>query len=377
VDKAAFPRDKVCGDGLDTKVIQVLNAIDPELTKQMLADTGNFLPVMGVRFAGPGGEKVEVGFRQDPQDFPFPSLMFTSRRTAFDHFLTQQLPSDYADFRTGIELQSCIPVASGWELTLSDGQNDLMTRTRLLIGADGDHSTLLRNLSERKINRRYYAAGVRAYFQNVEGFHPGNYLELHFLRKVLPGYFWMFHLPDGEANVGLMVHSETVSRDKLKLRALLQEIIETEASIAPRFRNATPAGPVQGWGLPLSHKSKNISGDHYLLAGDAGALINPVSGEGIGTAMVSGRVAAKYAKQALKSGKFDSTSLKEYDREMHRRFAWETGVSDSLRRMCRYPWLIRLMMGTANLPPGQWLMRKALKDWSAMAWKPYQEENTQ
>jgi flavin-dependent dehydrogenase len=61
---------------------------------------------------------------------------------------------------------------------------------------------------------KYYAAGLRAYYKNVTGTNEDNFIELHFIKKMLPGYFWIFPLPNGEANVGVGLLSDMVRKKK-------------------------------------------------------------------------------------------------------------------------------------------------------------------
>ena len=69
----------------------------------------------------------------------------------------------------------------------------------------------------------------------------------------------------------------------------------------------------------LASRGRKNFGDNYLLAGDAGSLIHPLSGEGIGSAMISGFVAAHYARRAVETNKFDAESMKHYQVESVRR----------------------------------------------------------
>src|SRR5579864_5665484 len=62
VDKEKFPRDKICGDALSGKVIEVLNKLDKSLAEELYCDEKN-LGSWGVTFVAPGGESLRVPFR--------------------------------------------------------------------------------------------------------------------------------------------------------------------------------------------------------------------------------------------------------------------------------------------------------------------------
>lgn len=88
-------------------------------------------------------------------------------------------------------------------------------------------------------------------------------------------------------------------RKRSILKKKLEEIIHTHPLISKRFENAKKEGEVSGWGLPLGSLKRSVTGDNYLLTGDAGSLIDPFTGEGIGNALLSGMLAAETISQAI------------------------------------------------------------------------------
>jgi flavin-dependent dehydrogenase len=111
--------------------------------------------------------------------------------------------------------------------------------------------------------------------------HSENYIELHFLKDFLPGYLWIFPLPNGLCNVGAGILSSHASRNHINLRDRLMRAIRNHPDLSSRFTNAEMIGKVEGWGLPLGSKRRRLSGDNFLLTGDAASLIDPFTGEGI------------------------------------------------------------------------------------------------
>ena len=178
--------------------------------------------------------------------------------------------------------------------------------------------------------------------KNVTGFSDDNAVELHFYDELLPGYFWIFPLPGNKANVGLGMLSSFVSKRKPNLKRLLKEIIETHPNVKERFKNATPLEDVKGFGLPLGSKKRRISGNRYLLLGDAAALINPLSGEGIANAIRSGRVAAEHIQRAFNEKRFDAEFNLAYDNEIYKRMWGELRLNYWIqiamrnRRICNF-----------------------------------------
>ena len=176
----------------------------------------------------------------------------------------------------------------------------------------------------------------------------------------LPGYFWIFPLPDGRANVGFGMLSNKIGGKKISLRKALPEIVEQAPGLAERFAGATLEGPVTGFGLPLGSRKVAMSGDRFLLCGDAASLIEPATGEGIGNAMLSGQLAGKHLIRAFEIENFSATSLKSYDEEVYDKL-WK-----DLRNKYRAQkilgerrWLMNWLVARANARgPIRWLMKK-------------------
>ncbi|MBL7831995.1 MAG: hypothetical protein JNK41_13290 [Saprospiraceae bacterium] len=110
-----------------------------------------------------------------------------------------------------------------------------------------------------------------------------------------------------------------------------------------RFKNASICGPIEGYPLPLGSKLKNLSGDHYMLLGDAGHLIDPLTGEGIGNGMYSGWIAAEQAIECLKQERFDKSFMNAYDIRIKRVLGSELKLSYTLQRIMVHKWLINFL----------------------------------
>jgi len=198
---------------------------------------------------------------------------------------------------------------------------------------------------------RHHCAGVRAYYSGVTGLDPQGFIELIFLKDLLPGYLWIFPLPNGRANVGLGLRSDMVRERRADLKKLLNELITEHPQLRDRFRNAKAEGPIQGMGLPLASKRWPISGDGYMLIGDAAHLIDPFTGEGISHAMISGVHAAHVASEALRSTPagqvIPHAALKDYDARVWKRLGKELGISTRLQQLADRPWLFNFVVNKA------------------------------
>jgi len=346
IDKAVFPRDKICGDALSGKVVQELERIDTQLVKEVNADKTNFLGSYGVRFTSPGGYEVDIPFRENMDKLSH-APGFLSPRLRFDQFLAGKLKSDYCTFLEGTELLSISQKINGIEATLKGSDEIYISDARLLISAEGERTHAGRQSGLYEVNDKQFCAGIRTYFKGVSGLHEQNFIELHFIPEFLPGYLWIFPLPDGMANVGVGMLSSAVKRKRISLREKLLEIIRSHPRFVQRFNKAQMIGSPRGWGLPLGSQKKKLSGNNILLVGDAASLIDPFTGEGIGNAMVSGRLAAQITVKAHNENNFSKDFLSEYDSRVYTELWSELRLSRTLQKLSSNSWLFDLVVKKA------------------------------
>ncbi len=318
VDAATFPRDKICGDGLDLKVVRVLNHIDPSIVKDELS-TADFVQSMGMRFILPSGRNVDLTCSKDNGNDLFNQpIFYVSKRTHFDTFLLNKIDKNLADVRLGLRIYKIEKEGSKWKIFGKSALKEIEISADIIVGADGDQSTVLKYVGDKKINRAHYAAAVRQYWQGVEGIHPKKLIELYFPAKHPFAYFWIFPLNNNEANVGYGMASYYVAKKNINVREAFAKLIKTDNNIAGRFKNAEPLEQSKGWGIPMSSLHRKAYGDGWLLVGDAASMVAPNSGEGIGTGMLSAYIAAHFMQRAIHQQKFTAEAFKNYDREIHK-----------------------------------------------------------
>lgn len=340
LDKSEFPRDKVCGDALSGKVPTLLNRLDPSIMDRF---RGKFRPtdVWGIRFVGPNRRLIELPFKVGYERVPSDAPGYVCKRMDFDHFLITEVERrENIDLRLGVEISAFSKTKDGYEIRSSDGSVEIACK--LLIDASGAHSSFARKEAGLEKDAGHHAGAVRAYYEGVTGFHPDNFIELHFLDEYTPGYFWLFPLPNGQANIGLGMRTDYVKDRKINLRAELDKVVQTPA-FKDRFASARKIGKTVGYGLPLGSKPRKLSGDNYLLTGDAGHLIDPLSGEGIGNGIYSGFIAAELAEKCIAANRFDAAFLGDYDVRIERVLRKEMRLSYQLQRMLSYRWLTNFL----------------------------------
>jgi len=348
LDKAVFPRDKVCGDALSGKVIYGLNRIDKQIALDLFAETDIRVGCWGIKFVfpntkminitAPGVEKLDLKTAK--------SEAFIAKRIDFDNFLVKEVrKSSLIDFRENIDVQSFERIDNQW--IIKDKQGETIIKTDLILDASGALSRFSEQIAGIKKDKKHLAGGIRAYYKNVKGFDDYNLIEIYFEKELTPGYLWIFPLPNGYANVGLGMRTDHISKGKVNLKKMLDDILKNNPRFKSRFEDAELDGKILGFPLPLGSKKRPISGDGYLLIGDAAALIDPLTGEGIGNAIVSGKIAGEIVQQAIENQAFDAEFLKQYDRAIYKKLWRELKISHQLQRMMQYPWIVNILSSIA------------------------------
>ena len=349
VDKAVFPRDKICGDALSGKVVEILNRYDRSFVEKLSLDPIQ-LNCWGVTFVAPNLEELSIPFRNKPKKTDEKREIapgFITKRYDFDHFMVKEVKKhDGVNLMEGVEIDQFVKTPEGF--TCSDKSGNYIIHAKLVIDGSGAHSQFAKKIGKLEVEKEHHCAGLRVYYKGVTGIKEGNYIELHFLKDFLPGYFWIFPLADGQCNVGVGMRSDYVGKKRINLKTELNNIIQKYPQLSERFKNAEPVDDIRGYGLPLGSKKRAISGDNYMLIGDAASLIDPFTGEGIGNAILSGYTAAQQAKEAIEIKNFSGTALKKYDEAIYRRLGDELSLSYRMQKLVKYPWLFNFVVRKAN-----------------------------
>jgi len=345
VDKTVFPRDKICGDAIGFMAIEVLNKLMPEIVTNLIEEEIRIVP-RGVKIVAPNLKEIELPFIEE-HSMANKLTGFISKRFNFDNFLVDQAKT-LKDIRIleGYEVDFYQRSQNGWLLRTKDKRLEI--RTKLLIIADGAYSHFAHHIGNIKMEQEHYCAGVRGYYNGVTNLGRDNFMEVHFLRELLPGYLWIFPLPNGLSNVGIGMRSDIISKNKINLREKLREIIDKYPTLQTRFKNSELIGELKGHGLPIGSKYRKISGSNYMLVGDAASLINPFTGEGIGVAMRTGMLAAYQAQVSIRENDFSESFLRRYEIAVYKELQNELNFSLKIRRLAKLFWIINFVVGKAN-----------------------------
>ncbi|MDX2003299.1 MAG: NAD(P)/FAD-dependent oxidoreductase [Chitinophagales bacterium] len=331
VDQASFPRDKVCGDAIPGPAFKAMDSIHKDwgLAMRQLS------------------AKVDISassfYAQHKQllSYTWTLYSYNSKRWDFDSFLLDLVRKHTAtDILENKRLQQVRVNLEAASCQFKDGST---LQAAMVIGCDGATSIVRRNLQEPSLAPKQGLVALRAYYHGVEGLQAG-VNEIH-LSKELAGYFWIFPLQNGWANVGFGILKEQQSKEAnaVSLNDTLQNIISTP-DLVPRFKNALPMEKTRGFALPIWTGKQAISGNRWMLCGDAASLIDPLQGHGIDTGMWSGIWAAKQAMKCFKDNDFSAKSMQQYDQEVYQKLG--PGFNKSyliMKTLIRFPFILTLI----------------------------------
>ena len=341
LDKETFPRDKICGDALSADVTKQLDRISKSLSENF-SGFKNKISSNGVRFYTPKHQQLDVAFKKPESAY---GGGFVAKRVDFDNFFFSEI-ANLPDIDIFQNQKITSVINEPGQIILESATKQF--KASFALGADGAQSILNKKLTGNTIEKNHYCAGVRQYYSNVKGFHSENYIELHFYKEILPGYLWVFPLANNQANVGLGILSGIVSKKQLNLKKELTRLLHTHSALKDRFKEAIPLNDIQGYGLPLGSKKRTLSGNRFLLLGDAAGLIDPFSGEGIANAIRSGRIAAAHVQKAFEQNKFNADFNILYDKEIYNKMWKEFKLSHALQKLFQYPSMINFLAKKAN-----------------------------
>ncbi len=351
LDKERFPRDKVCGDALSGKSVSILWELG-------LLERVRRLPgalVRAVVFGSPDCAEARIELsRHDHCDLLTGRVMpmegFVIRRQVFDAFLFREAQQRSAGCLEGFAARELV-VEEGRVCGVrgrAEGGEELQFRGRLVLGCDGFNSVVARRTGCYSHDSRHWVVALRCYYENVADLQ--DQIELHFVEEVLPGYFWIFPLENGCANVGIGMLHEYIRRRRVNLKGALRQVLG-RPPFAGRFAAARPLEEPVGWNLPVGSTRRRVHGDGFLLLGDAAGLIDPFTGEGIGNALYSARLAVETACEALAAGDCSASFLRRYEERLWEALGNELRVSTRLQQLGRYRPLLNLVVRKAARDP--------------------------
>lgn len=342
LERARFPRDKSCGDGVTAHAVDIL--ADLGVTFDVFEGRG--VRTFGGRIGGPSGGTFRA--QPPPNERGQRVECWVVPRMILDETLARAASRAGAALREGTLVTSVIRKNGGVvAVEASDGNRVERIACKLVIGADGAHSTVARSLGLKENPPAHLGYALRGYYDNVAGL--GDDLELYYYdRQTLPGYGWIFPTGERSANIGVGIFMGELRRSKKKLRELLDEFMTHTPGVAARCRDARLAARTIGWPLPISSLGRRSVFDGAMLVGDAASLVDPLTGEGIYTALVSGRSAARAALSGLLHGDVSRAALGAHEREWRAEAGGYLSSGRLLKNLAKSPMLLDLIVRRAG-----------------------------
>jgi menaquinone-9 beta-reductase len=294
LDKAQFPRDKPCGDGLTPRAVSYIQKMG------LAAEVAKFHRVNRATVFSPG--EWDLAFPRRPG---MPDHGHVARRSALDALLLGRVASAGAEVRQCAEVVAPIVDDNGRVsgLILNDGEQ---IAADAVIACDGAYSPIKRALKLNSRYNGYSAIAIRAEMalnrRDVDSLDI--YLKLVSRGDQLPGYGWVFPLGDGRANIGLGYVNSYKKWQQINAAELLGEFLSglpAEWEL-PSIHQLRRSKGLQGWRLPMGFTVWPPWRPGILFAGDALGAARPVSGAGISKALQSGMAAGECAVAALTNG---------------------------------------------------------------------------
>ena len=317
VDKATFPRDKICGDGLTTGALRILERLGVQ------PDTiGSWTGVDDIHVAGPDGHAVT---------FPLPrgrgAYAVVVPRSELDAAVVNRARAVGAKVLEGTEVVAAVDGVDGVTLTLDGGQE---LTARYVIAADGMWSPLRKMLGTAMPGYLGEWHAFRQYFSNTGP--EARDLWVWFEADLLPGYAWSFPLPDGRANVGFGIQRGAKVTTK-QMKALWPELLARPHIAAVLGPDAVAEGRHQAWPIPARVDEVPLTAGRVLWVGDAAAATDPMTGEGIGQALLSGLLAI----DAVLAGADDPAAVRaRYELDVRRELVADHKMSMLLIRALKH-----------------------------------------
>lgn len=305
LEKAAFPREKVCGDGLTPRGVAQLLRMGIDTSPE-----AGWIRNQGLRILG-GGMRLQLPW---PELATFPDYGVVRPRDDLDELLARTAVKAGARLRERTHvLGPVLDERTGQVVGVTAREVDdagrkvgpvLTYHAPVVVAADGNSSRLGLALGLHKRDDRPMGVAVRTYYRSPR--HDDDWLESwlelwdHAGGKdvLLPGYGWVFGLGDGRSNVGLGILNTSAAFGAVDYKALLARWVASMPADW-EFNGQTVTGPVRGAALPMGFNRTPAYLRGLLLVGDAAGMVNPFNGEGIAYAMESAYLAADVITSAL------------------------------------------------------------------------------
>jgi geranylgeranyl reductase family protein len=326
VDRAVFPRDKLCGDFINPvnwPILRELNVSQEVLTRQhaevrkfrLTASNGteaaSSLPIYGAQRFGLG-----------------------LRRYYLDHLLMERAKRDGASIVEGARIKRLVKSAEGWVLEFEKAGELVSHRSKIIVGADGRNSWVARRLGVAGIKRSSRGSvGFAIQLKKNHGLEGS--VEIH---QFPGGYAGLVRVDRDTVNLCFTIERSCL-RQSVSFEALRNLQLNQNPFLRDQLADAESCGDLRSVS-PVYFPPRKCFGDGFLLVGDAARVTEPVTGEGIYFALRSGQLAGKTIDSALRRKDTTSDCLRQYQRACREEFRKRFRLNYLTRVLAHHPSLL-------------------------------------
>ncbi|HSR67763.1 MAG TPA: FAD-dependent monooxygenase [Acidobacteriota bacterium] len=357
LDKARFPRDKVCGEGLMPAGVGILREMG------VLARLTCGQSFQGIRFIeAESGATVELDFSLISPDL---------RGRAFPRLALDGALAEFAAESPGVEwmqetqADSVRVNRSGVEVCIRRRGGRRTIQGRLLIGANGIRSRLPRRFAIKRHIARHRRFALRARFDRYRG--DTTMVDVHCHRA---GEAYVAPQPQGGALVTMLLHHRGSPLGGAKPQSFLR-LLDGFPRLQAELEGSRTPSQVQA-AAPLGQRLERCHGRRLLLLGDAAGAVDPVTGQGMSIALKDARLAADLLARRLPEGRLDEADLSDFSRRRNEYFLPAYRMAEDLISALRHPFLARRTLRSLNrnLDLRRKILAQAAQDGppAALAW---------
>jgi geranylgeranyl reductase family protein len=338
LDKAEFPRDKTCGDGLSPRALHILRQMG--LLERVRAAGHR---INEVRLFSPNGRMISTPIRPygDLADYAI-----VLPRLTLDELIRARAVEAGAEFRARCTVNELLGENGkfvGVRATTPNGPREF--RARLTMLATGASFALMERAGLLSTQPALGRA-ARTYYEGLSG--PAEAVEFHFDSVPLPGYGWVFPTSPTAANVGAGYFVYERGRSPLNSPREAFEAFVANPHVAGLLKSAHAMGPVKGYPLRFDFPQARTAFPGLVMVGEACGLVNPLTGEGIDYALESAELAGDLAGGALHNGGATPAFAAHYQQTLRGRFLSPFVTIARVRDVYFTPWVMNRFVAAAS-----------------------------
>lgn len=336
LDRSRFPRDKACGDGLTVSSVALLSEMG------LGEALGSHQKVRGIRVRTKNQGERDFLYRATARNTG--TLGIVVPRYELDHLLSRRALEAGAvlwERSSVVDLLRNGGPVTGVRVTRDLSVVDVPAR--YVVMADGGASRLGARAGLCPLDHWSIGFAIRGYYRLRH--EAPDLFEVDVplsspLGGGVAGYGWVFPVTRRLANVGVGFFPTQSTDLSLNPRDLLARFLDDLGQRDERFSGITLEGRLRGGRLPSGVDSDACQGRGVLLAGDAAGLVDPFTGEGIGGALESGKLAAEVLDRALSKPNGSQADLSEYGQRLHERFGEQFRIGRRLVKTYSFMWKV-------------------------------------